>query len=190
MSAKEAILPAESAVFEGLRQKAAAEVGEGAGDARSGLARADEVIVGGLGLLALLICSFNVVVRYFHAQWTLEWADEVQVYVIIWAVFLALGAVTLADRHVKADLFVHFFPAPMRRAIEIFVDTLGLAFALLLLWYGGILAWQAWSYGDVSTTSLRFPMWIYAAALPAGALALAIAHCARLKRRFSPKVHG
>src|SRR5512140_3389132 len=131
---------------------------------------------------ALALCSFTVAVRFFHPAWTLEMVDEVQVYVIIWAVFLALGAVTVADRHVKSDLFVSFFPPPLKRAVEIFVDLLGLAFALLLIWYGGVAAYQSWSYGDVSTTSLRFPLWMYVAALPAGGLTLAIGYVTRLKR--------
>lgn len=185
MDAKDAALPAQPSLYEGLRQKAAAELGQASAEAEAAAVRADDVLVGGLAIAALLICSYNVLVRYFHPQWTPEWVDEVQVYVIIWAVFLALGAVTVADRHVKADLFVNLFPPKLRFATETFIDLLGLAFGLMLLWYGGILAWQSWSYGDVSTTTLRFPMWIYVAALPAGALGLAIGYAVRLRRRFA-----
>lgn len=183
MNAKEAALAPESALYEALHQKASAEVGEGERQVvRSAWARLDEWVVGGLAFAALLLCSYNVVVRFFLPQWTLEWADEVQVYVIVWGVLLALGAVTLADRHVKADLFVSMFPPRMRRATVVFVDLLGLAFALVLLWNGAVLAYQSWSFGDVSTTSLRFPMWVYVAALPAGALALAAGYAVRLLR--------
>jgi C4-dicarboxylate transporter, DctQ subunit len=183
MDAKNAALPPQPAVYEALRQKAAAELGQGEGDARTPLwLRIEDFIVGGLAIFALLLCSYNVIVRYFHPVWTLELVDEVQVYVIIWAVFVALGAVTVADRHVKSDLFVSFFPPPLRRALEVFVDLLGLGFGLLLLWYGGVIAYQSWSYGDVSTTSLRFPLWIYVAALPAGGLSLSIGYSIRLAR--------
>jgi len=109
----------------------------------------------------LLVCSYNVFVRYFFPRFTLEAADEVQVYLVIWSVFLALGLVTAADRHVRADLFVAMFTPGFRRWVSIFGELLGLAFALLLLGYGTAITWQTWSYGDVSTTSLRFPLWIY-----------------------------
>ena len=187
METPQAAFEPQTAVYEALRQKAAAEVGEG-GEARpSLLSRIESLLVGGLAIVALALCSYNVIVRYFHPVWTLEMIDEVQVYVMVWAVFLALGAVTISDRHVKADLFVSFFPPALRRGVEIFVDLLGLGFALLLVWYGGVAAYQSWSYGDLSTTSLRFPLWIYGAALPAGGLALAIGYVVRLKRQFAAR---
>lgn len=149
--------------------------------------RFEEVLVGGLALLALLICSYNVFVRYFVPRLTLEAADEVQVYLVIWAVFLALGLVTAADRHVRADLFVAMFAAGFRRRVGIFGELLGLAFALLLVGYGAAVTWQTWSYGDVSTTSLRFPLWIYSAALPVGALLMAVAYAKRCVNLFRKK---
>jgi C4-dicarboxylate transporter DctQ subunit len=172
----------QPAVFEALQQKAASELEQDGDAVLSLMSRIEGVIVGGLAIAALALCTYNVVVRYFHPAWTLEMVDELQVYVIVWAVFLALGAVTIADRHVKADLFVSFFSPRLRRALELFVDLLGLAFALLLLWYGSVAAYQSWSYGDLSTTSLRFPLWIYVAALPAGGLTLAIGYVTRLAR--------
>lgn len=185
METRGATLAPQPAAFEALRQKAAAELEQEHGDAARPLwLRIEDLLVGGLAIGALLLCSYNVVVRYFHPAWTAELVDEVQVYVIVWAVLLSLGAVTVADRHVKADLFVTFFPEHLRRAAEWFIDGLGLAFAGMLLWYGSVLAYQAWDYGDVSTTSLRFPLWIYYAALPAGALALGIGYLVRLHRRL------
>lgn len=186
MEAKGEALAPQSAAYEALRQKAAAELGEEehGGAAQPLWLRIEDLLVGGLAVGALLLCSYNVVVRYFHPAWTAELVDEVQVYVIVWAVLLSLGAVTVADRHVKADLFVSFFPEPLRRAAEWFIDGLGLALAGMLLWYGSVLAYQSWDFGDVSTTTLRFPLWIYYAALPAGALALGIGYLARLHRRL------
>ena len=180
-------LPAQSAVLQALHQKAAAELGQDEGAAVPLWLRIEDVIVGGLAIFALLLCSYNVVVRYFHPAWTLELVDEVQVYVIIWAVFVALGAVTVADRHVKSDLFVSFFPPAVKRVQEVFIDLLGLGFGLLLLWYGGVIAYQSWSYGDLSTTSLRFPLWIYVSALPAGGLSLSLGYLIRLSRLWQAR---
>ncbi|MHB1122539.1 MAG: TRAP transporter small permease [Ramlibacter sp.] len=185
MEAKDAALPPQPAVYEALRQKAAAELSQEDGETAQPLwLRIEDLLVGGLAVAALLLCSYNVVVRYFHPAWTLELVDEVQVYVIVWAVLLSLGAVTVADRHVKADLFVTFFPPRLRCATDLFIDLLGLAFGGMLLWYGATLAYQSWDYGDVSTTTLRFPLWIYFSALPAGGLALCIGYLIRLRRRL------
>ncbi len=155
---------------------------------RSAWRRFEEILVGGLALAALLVCSYNVFVRYFMPSLAVEASDEVQVYLVIWAVFLALGLVTSDDRHVRADLFVAMFPPNFRRRVSIFGELLGLAFALMLTGYGATVTWQTWSFGDVSTTSLRFPLWIYSAALPVGALLMAVAYAQRCVKLFSTKV--
>ena len=170
-------------VYASLRQKAAAELAESEVEvATSVWSRIEAFFVGGLAMAALLLCSYNVFVRYLYPPLTLELSEEVQVYLIVWAVFLALGAVTLADRHVKADLFVNMFPANVRKWLEIATDVLGFAFALVLVVYGAEIAWQAWSYGDLSTTTLRFPLWIYISALPVGALVMGASYVVRIVR--------
>jgi len=178
--------PMPAALAEALTGKAEAELSTHAAP-RSAWTRFEELLVGGLALAALLVCSYNVFVRYFIPRLTLEASDEVQVYLVIWAVFLALGLVTAADRHVRADLFVAMFTPVFRRRVSIFGELLGLAFALLLFGYGTAITWQTWSFGDVSTTSLRFPLWIYSAALPAGALLMAVAYAKRCLNLFKKK---
>ena len=170
--------PKQDALAEALADKAEAELSTHAAP-RSIWTRIEELLVGGLAFAALAVCSYNVFVRYFIPSLTLEAADEVQVYLVIWAVFLALGLVTAADRHVRADLFVAMFEPGFRRWVSIFSELLGLAFALLLVGYGTAITWQTWSFGDVSTTSLRFPLWIYTAALPVGTLLMAAAYAKR-----------
>jgi C4-dicarboxylate transporter DctQ subunit len=172
------------ALLDALEQKAAAEVHVGRALPGS---RLEQVVVGGLALAALALCSYNVVVRYFVPSLVLEWSDEVQVYLVIWAIFLALGLVTAADRHVKADLLVGLFSARAQRLLLLSADVLGLAFAVFLVAYGAAVAWQTYDYGDVSTTSLRFPLWIYTAALPAGGLLMGVHYALRLARPLRRK---
>jgi len=178
--------PKQAGLAQALAGKAASELTTHAAP-RSAWARFEELLVGGLALAALLVCSYNVFMRYFVPRLTLEASDEVQVYLVIWAVFLALGLVTAADRHVRADLFVAMFAPRFRRWVGVFGEMLGLAFALLLVGYGAAITWQTWSFGDVSTTSLRFPLWIYTAALPVGALLMASAYAVRCRNLFGKK---
>ena len=178
--------PGHATLSDALAGKIEAELAPHAAP-RSVWIRLEEILVGGLALAALAVCSYNVFVRYFAPRFTWEAADEVQVYLVIWAVFLALGLVTAGDRHVRADLFVAMFPPVFRRRVALFGELLGLAFALLLVGYGGAVTWQTWSYGDVSTTELRFPMWIYSAALPVGALLMALSYAKRAFDQFRKK---
>lgn len=177
------------AVARALEGKAAYGLGHGVKEQTSLLWRIGTWVIGGLAIGALALSSFNIVARFFNPAWTLDLSDEVQIYLIVWALMLALGAVTLADQHVKADLFVSMFPEILQRAVSLFGELLGLAFALLLLWYGARAAYGSWDYGDLSATSLRFPLWIYVAALPAGAFAMAFAYLVRIGRRLKSTAH-
>lgn len=178
--------PGETTLSSALAHKAEAELAPHAVP-RSAWIRFEEILVGGLALLALIVCSYNVFIRYFFPSYAVEAAEEVQVYLVIWAVFLALGLVTMADRHVRADLFVAMFPPTLRRFVDIFGELLGFAFALLLLITGVAITWQTYDFGDVSTSSLRFPLWIYGASLPVGALLMAIAYIVRCVKLFKRK---
>ena len=177
---------AQAKLASALAEKAEAELSSHALP-RSAWTRFEEILVGGLAMAALLVCTHSVFTRYFLPSYSVEATEEIQVYLVIWAVFLALGLVTSNDRHVRADLFVAMFATKFRRVVTIFGELLGLAFAVLLLWTGAIITWQTYDFGDVSTTSLRFPLWIYGAALPVGALLMAVAYVIRCIRLFKKK---
>jgi len=171
-------------LYEGLADKAASELETGA-DASG--TRLEQTIVGALALAALMVCCYNILVRYFAPAYTLDWSDEVQVYIIVWAIFLVLGVVTATDRHVKADLFVGMFSKPAQARLLLFGDLLGLGFSCMLVYYGTIITWQSYDFGDLSISSLRFPLWIYFAALPTGCLLMAIHYVLRIARFFRPR---
>jgi TRAP-type C4-dicarboxylate transport system permease small subunit len=144
----------------------------------------ESFFVGGLAFLALALCSYNVIARHIAPEYILDFVEEFQVYMVIWAVFLSLGTLTLLDRHVKSDFFVNMFPPAMQTALGWFSDILGVIFSVVILYYGFLVAYQAWEFGDVSTTMLRTPLWIYFAALPAGGLVMGVAYIIRLSRKF------
>lgn len=178
------------------RNKATAAGTAPAAAGRSSLLdRLDMLLVGVVASAGLVLAIVNVVLRIFAPQHALEWGDEVQVYLVIWAVCLSFGAVTAADRHVKADLFVSMLSPGLRHAAVVLADILGLAMSALLAWYGYRVAYDAWDFGDLSTTTLRFPLWIYFAALPVGAGLMAVRYAVRLflGRRVSshlPEAHA
>lgn len=153
----------------------------------------DVIVVGGLGLAALVLASVNVLLRTFRPDLAIEWGDEVQVYLVVWAVCISFAAVTAADRHIKADLVVGMLPMWLQRALLTLGDLLGLVVSLVLCWYAYLVTYEAWDFGDVSTTTLRFPLWIYAAALPLGmglmALRYALRVAARLMGHAAPVSH-
>jgi TRAP-type C4-dicarboxylate transport system permease small subunit len=157
---------------------------EAAGAPRGLLDRIDAVLVGGLGLAALTLASVNVLLRTFAPQHAIEWGDEVQVYLVVWAVCISFAAITAANRHIKADLFVGMMPERVQTALGVFADALGLFIAGVLTWYAWLVTYETWDFGDVSTTTLRFPLWIYAASLFVGMALMTLRYAIRLLNTF------
>lgn len=155
-------------------------VPEAAEEHRGLLDKIDAILVGGLGLAALLLSSLNVMLRAFQPHLAIEWGDEVQVYLVVWAVCLSFSAVTAKGRHIKADLFVEMMPPRMRIAVAIFGDLLGLGVSLILAYLAFEVTYEAWDFGDLSTTTLRFPIWIYQASLPVGMALMGLRYAIRL----------
>lgn len=169
-------------IYETLRQKAQADLDAESHDVVESHP-IESVVVGGVATIALALCSYNVIMRLVAPSLTLDFVEEVQVYMVIWAVFLCLGSLTLMDRHIKSDFFVNMFSLKMQEVIAIAADVLGLIFSIGLVYFGGVVSYQSWDFNDVSTTMLRMPLWIYFAALPAGAFFMMVAYVVRLARR-------
>lgn len=154
-------------------------------DQRRGvLARIDSFVVGLFGLSALLLAVVNVLLRALAPQHAIEWGDEVQVYLVVWAVCVSFAAVTAADRHIKADLLVGAMPVAVQRILAVIGDALGVVMSAALCWLGYLVTYESWDFGDVSTTTLRFPLWIYQAALPVGMALMTISYVIRLSGHF------
>ena len=93
-----------------------------------------------LGLMMLagvLINIANVIGRYlFNAP--IFWAEEILVYMMIWAVFIGLPAIVIENAHLRMDLFYAMMSARLRRA----VDWLATVVALVCGWFGVYYSWQ------------------------------------------------
>jgi TRAP-type C4-dicarboxylate transport system permease small subunit len=69
------------------------------------LVKIPHVICGVLLLVAIAINISNVVGRYVFSH-PVDWAEEVLIYVIVWAVFISLGSITYQGIHLRMDLLV------------------------------------------------------------------------------------
>lgn len=129
----------------------------------------ENTIVGLLAATTLAIVVYTIFVRLFAPRLNPSWADETTVYLMIWATFIACSGVTAENRHVRADLLTSRMSERRRAAFEFVSYICGAAFTAVLAYYGYLVAKDAWEFGDLSTTTLRFPMWIYYTCLPVGA---------------------
>ena len=128
--------------------------------ARGPLVRAMEWMNGVMvffGMIALLFASFvltySVFSRYLFKAGT-DWQDEVAVFCIVGAVFLAGAFVQSQRGHVGIEAIASLLPPRADRIRRIVVDAMTLAFCAFFAWKSWTLFHEAWV--DKQTTSSTF----------------------------------
>ena len=142
--------------------------------------RAEQAIVGMLGLCALACAVWQVLSRYFFPQHAIGYAEEVIVYCLIWAVMIVSSQLVRTDSHVRPDVVRNVVPPAVARWLEMFNCTAAIVFCGALVWYGWQVVATAQLIDERSASDLRFPMWIYYAALPAGGALMSVRYAIRL----------
>src|SRR5438309_9615712 len=98
--------------------------------------RAEQTIVGILGLVALAVALWQVLSRYILPEQSISYAEEVIVYLVIWAIMIVSSQLVRTDSHVRPDLVLKVVPAAIARWMEVFNCIAAIAFCAGLVWYG------------------------------------------------------
>jgi C4-dicarboxylate transporter DctQ subunit len=144
--------------------------------------RIEQTLVGLLGACALIVGMVQVVGRYFDPEHAISWAEEVIVYLAIWAIMIVSSQLVRTDGHVRPDLVLRVLPPQAQRVLEVFNCLVALAFCGGMVWYGWQIVMDSWMLDERSSTGLEFPMWIYYLALPTGGGLMTIRYIMRLVR--------
>ncbi|MGZ3360515.1 MAG: TRAP transporter small permease [Xanthobacteraceae bacterium] len=142
--------------------------------------RAEQTLVGVFGLVALAFALWQIVSRYFFPRQSISYAEEVIVYLLIWAIMIVSSQLVRTDGHVRPDLVLNVVPAGVARWMEVLNCVAAIVFCGALVWYGRQVVDIALLIDERSASDLRFPMWIYYAALPVGGLLMLIRYVIRL----------
>jgi C4-dicarboxylate transporter DctQ subunit len=142
--------------------------------------RAEQAMAGILGLAALACALWQVLSRYLFPQRSIGYAEEVIVYLLIWATMIVSSQLVRTDSHVRPDVVRNVVPPGVARWLEMFNCTAAIVFCGALAWYGWQIVATATALDERSASDLRFPMWIYYAALPAGGVLMSIRYVIRL----------
>jgi len=144
--------------------------------------RVERTLVGVLGAAALLIAVVQVFGRYIDPAGAITWAEEVIVYIAVWAVMIAASQLVRRDGHVRPDLVLRLLRPGAQRWLEMFNCVVAIGFTFGMVWYGWQVVDTAQMLDQRSSSDLQFPIWIYYAALPTGALLMLIRYVIRLLR--------
>jgi len=144
--------------------------------------RVERLLVGLLGAAALVIAVVQVFGRYVNPAGAINWAEEVIVYVAVWAVMLIASQLVRTDGHVRPDLVLRLLPPRGQRWLEMVNCLVAIAFTAGMVWYGWRVVSTALLFDQRSSSDLQFPMWIYYAALPAGGALMLVRYVIRFVR--------
>ena len=145
-----------------------------------GLARALALLnraiafVASLALLgASAVLSYSVVVRYaFHSA--TYWQDEAAVFMIVGATFMSAAYVQERRGHVAIEALAEILPPIVNRVRFFIVDVVSLAFAAFFAWKSWSLCDEAWTDGQVTSSTWGPPLWIPYGVMAAGMSLLAV----------------
>jgi C4-dicarboxylate transporter, DctQ subunit len=151
----------------------------------------ERIVVGLLGAFALVIAVLQVFGRYIDPADAITWAEEVIVYVAVWAVMIIASDLVRTNGHVRPDLVLRLLGPQAQRWVESFNCLIALAFTFGMVWYGWDVVSTALLLDQRSSSDLQFPMWIYYLALPVGGGLMFLRYCVRLFMyvfRFDPRI--
>jgi C4-dicarboxylate transporter, DctQ subunit len=144
--------------------------------------RVERVLVGLLGAFAMAIAAFQVFGRYIAPGASITWAEEVIVYVAVWAVMIVASQLVRMDAHVRPDLVLRLLRPGIQRWFEMFNCLVAIAFTFGMVWYGWTVVGTALMLDQRSSSDLQFPLWIYYLALPTGGALMLGRYLIRLTR--------
>ena len=121
-----------------------------------------------LGAVLLSIAS-----RQFHFH--VPGIDAYAGYLMAAAGFLALAHTLKRGEHIRVTLVINALRGTSRKALEVWALVVALLLAMLFAYYSCRLAWQSYTFHDISTGNDATPLWIPQLSMAWGTLVLAIA---------------
>jgi TRAP-type C4-dicarboxylate transport system permease small subunit len=155
------------------------------------VARAIELTLAVAFIFAILLNFANVIGRYLLGI-SLIGSDEVQIFIMVAMTFLGAAVVTRRNLHLRMDVLVQFFPAPIQVLLRILEQLLLIALAGFVLTRSYIYASQMLRIGRTSDMA-GVPMWIPHGTVALGfALMLIFAVCGliHMVRRMTARAAG
>ena len=138
-------------------------------------------LVGVLTFFATMFTFYGVITRYGFS-FSPEWIEETVMNMLIWAIFIVASTLVEERGHVGATFIVEKLPPKARRISEIFTGLLALIFCILICYWGFQIVHLAYVTDERSLTSMRYPLWGFYLAVPAGATLIVCRYARRLYR--------
>jgi TRAP-type C4-dicarboxylate transport system permease small subunit len=108
-------------------------------------------------------------------DFNLRGSDAYAGYCMAAAAFLAAAHTLKRDEHIRVTLFLERFGPRVTHGLEIWCHAAGAVFCALFAIFSVRLAWQSYTFHDISQGNDATPLWIPQIAMAAGACVLLVA---------------
>lgn len=119
-----------------------------------------------LAFMVATIC-YDAIMRYAFAAPT-SWSLEVNTFLIVYLAVMTAADVQRADAHIRITFFSDKLGPRMQRAGRLLLGLVGAGFCAVMAWRGGLIAWQAFEYGERVSSGFGTPLVLPYAMLPIG----------------------
>lgn len=134
------------------------------------------------GILSGAVVLFiNVILRNLGSS--LVWAEEYAKFAIIWITFGGCGAAVREKAHMSISAFYDVLKPTGKKVLDIFINVVGLAFSVFMLYYGSMLVQKVLVTNQTSPT-MQLPMWIIYISVPIGAALMLLRYGVSLLKCF------
>jgi C4-dicarboxylate transporter DctQ subunit len=108
----------------------------------------------------------NVVGRYFF-NYSIYWAEEVMLFLMVGCVFLGNGVVAWSGRQLRMDVIVGMMPAGVQKILALLSELTFLVVAITIVVFAFPVIRDLWSF-DQRSQSAEIPMYIPQSMVPIG----------------------
>jgi TRAP-type mannitol/chloroaromatic compound transport system permease small subunit len=137
-----------------------------------------------LSLLLTGVVVYDVFLRYFLSSPTI-WGLEFSCILLAMITFLGGGYSFLHGGQVKVDfLYQRWFPRT-RAMVDFFTYFFIFAFCFILVWQGGLVAWESIREGRESTSAWAPPLWPSQIMVPIGGFLVGLQALAKWVRNLA-----
>ncbi|GHE20338.1 TRAP transporter small permease [Halomonas urumqiensis] len=128
-----------------------------------------------MAVLVFMMASicYDAIMRYAFTAPT-SWSLEINSFLLVYLAVIGAAEAQRHDAHIRITYFKDKLPLKARGIIELITGLLGVVFCVILVWRGGIMAMQAFEYGERVSSALGTPMVYPYALMPIGFAALGL----------------
>ncbi len=152
--------------------------------------RVEKFLVAMIAIAALAVFMYGMLARFLFPQLAPDWAAEITIFLVIWAVMLSASTLAGEHRHVRADLIIRLLPRASRIAAETFNLLISIVFCAAMVWSGYLVVDFALLLDERSLNTLRIPIVYYYACLPIAMALMTVRYALRLVELVRTKGHS